>query len=283
MKIAILADIHANFIALQTVAEHVARWQPDQVMVAGDIVNRGPRSRDCLEFIQHKQQTEGWLVVKGNHEDYVISFDRPETTPQGVLFDIFQVAHWSYRQLNGQVKALQAMPFQVSVAGPAGGELRVVHASMLSNRNGIFPNTSEPHLRKKIEPPPAVMGVGHTHIPLVRAIDNTLVVNAGAVGLPFDGDPRASYAQVQWQAGRWSAEIVRLEYDRRRAEQDFFDTGFMAHGGPLAQLILDELRTAQSRLYQWTVEYQQAAINGDISIVDAVDNFLRKTHGLVLK
>lgn len=283
MKIAILADIHANFIALQTVAEHMARWQPDRVIVAGDIVNRGPRSRDCLEFIQHKQQTEDWRVVKGNHEDYVISFDRPETTPQGVLFDIFQVANWSYQQLNGHVKALRAMPFQVSVAGPAGGELRVVHASMLSNRNGIFPNTSEAHLRKKIEPPPAVMGVGHTHIPLVRTIDNTLVVNAGAVGLPFDGDPRASYAQVQWQAGGWSAEIVRLEYDRRRAEQDFFDTGFMADGGPLAQLILDELRTAQSRLYQWTVEYQQATINGDISIADAVDNFLRNTHGLVLK
>lgn len=276
MKIAIIADIHANFVALQTVAGHIARWQPDTVMVAGDIVNRGPRSRECLEFIQQQQQTAGWQVVKGNHEDYVIEFDRPETTPGGPRFEIFQMAHWAYQQLNGHVRALQAMPFQVSLTGPAGDEMRVVHASMLNNRNGIFTTTSDAHLRQKIQPPPAVLGVGHTHIPLVRRIDNTLVVNAGAVGLPFDGDPRASYAQVEWRRGEWSAQIVRLEYDRRRAEQDFFDTDFMTNAGPLALLVLDELRTAQSRLYQWTVEYQQATLNGDISLPDAVNNFMQK-------
>lgn len=41
MKIAILSDIHGNLPALQTVADDIARWQPDQVIVNGDIVNRG--------------------------------------------------------------------------------------------------------------------------------------------------------------------------------------------------------------------------------------------------
>lgn len=282
MKVAILADIHANLVALQTVAEHVACWQPDAVAVAGDIVNRGPRSLECLQFVENKRQTEGWLVVKGNHEDYVISYDRPETTPSGRLFEIFQVAYWSYQQLNGDVASLKALPFQVEVDTPGNGEFRVVHASMLSNRNGIFPDTSDAHLRRKIGPPPAVLAVGHTHVPLVRTIDDTLVVNAGAVGLPFDGDWRASYAQLEWCGGAWSARIVRLEYDRQQAERDFFETGFVEEAGPLALLILDELRTARSRLYQWTVEYQQPTLDGEISLEDAVHNFLIQTHGLML-
>ena len=49
MKIAVLSDIHGNFVALQAVFEHIEAWRPDHTIVAGDIVNRGPRSKDCLE------------------------------------------------------------------------------------------------------------------------------------------------------------------------------------------------------------------------------------------
>jgi predicted phosphodiesterase len=282
MKIAILADIHANLVALHTIADHLLAWKPDVVVVAGDIVNRGPRSRECLNFVLHKQKTEGWLTVKGNHEDYVINFANPETAPTGRMFDLFQVAYSAYRQLNGQVAVLQELPFHVDVVTPAPGNFRVTHASMLGNRNGIFPHTTATDLRKKIQPAPAVFCAGHTHIPLTRWIDDTLVVNAGAVGLPFDGDHRASYAQVQWQNQQWSANIVRLEYDRAQAEKDFIDTGFLDEGGPVAHLILDELRTAHSRLYQWTIDYQPAVLDGSISLEDAVNQFLTKMNGRML-
>ena len=48
MKIAVLADIHGNLPALEAVAAHVEAWQPDRVIVAGDLVNRGPRPLECL-------------------------------------------------------------------------------------------------------------------------------------------------------------------------------------------------------------------------------------------
>ena len=35
MKIAVLADVHANFPALQPVTEHIHAWQPDVVVGAG--------------------------------------------------------------------------------------------------------------------------------------------------------------------------------------------------------------------------------------------------------
>ncbi|RME96734.1 MAG: metallophosphoesterase, partial [Chloroflexi bacterium] len=225
MKIAVLADIHANFEALQTVAGHVERWQPDYVAVAGDVVNRGPRSPECLRFVQHKQHADGWQVVRGNHEDYVIQWDSPDAATSGPKFEIFKLAYWTFEQLNGNVDALRAMPFQLSLPAPDGSEFRVVHASMINNRTGIFPFTTDEKLRQKItapnQPPPAVLAVGHTHIPLVRHIDGTLVVNAGSVGLPFDGDTRAAYAQLTWRQGRWAAKIIRLDYDRDRAEQDY--------------------------------------------------------------
>jgi putative phosphoesterase len=50
--------------------------------------------------------------------------------------------------------------------------------------------------------------VGHTHFPFVLQVGNQLVVNPGSVGLPRDGDPRASYAVLEDH----HVEIKRIEY-----------------------------------------------------------------------
>jgi predicted phosphodiesterase len=274
MKLAVLADIHANVVALQCVAEHIETWRPDTVVVAGDIVNRGPRPVECLRFVQKKQQTHGWYTVRGNHEDYVISCSQPDAPRNGPEFDIVRTGYWTYRQLNANVAALAAMPFQQSLGAPDGSEARITHASMRGNRDGIYPETTDDELRRQIQPPSPLLCVGHTHRPLVRKIDKTLVVNVGAAGLPFDGDPRASYARLIWQAGEWQVEIVRLDYDRQQAEQDFYASGFMEESGALAPLILNEFRTARSRLYQWAAQYEAAVLAGKITIEKSVENFL---------
>ena len=278
MKLAVLADIHGNYAALQTVAAHIERWQPDIVVVAGDIVNRGPCPLECLQFVQNKQQTDGWQIVRGNHEDYVISYARPDTAPNGMEFEIYRSAYWTYQRLNGDISALEGMPFQIDLNAPNGDDIRVVHASMNSNQDGIFPFTADDQLRQKICSPdqatPTLFCVGHTHWPLMRSIDDTLVVNVGAVGLPFDGDRRAAYGQFTWQGGEWQVEIVRLDYDWEQAERDFFDSGFMEEAGPLTKLVLDEFHIARPHLYQWTQEYQAQSLAGEITLEDAVNNFL---------
>jgi predicted phosphodiesterase len=269
-----LADIHGNFPALEAVTAHLEQWQPDRIVVAGDIVNRGPRSLDCLRFVQNKQHSQGWLTVRGNHEDYVITQARPNAPRSGPTFEVFRNVYWTYQQLDGDVSALIEMPFQQDLPGPNGRDICITHASLLGIRNGIFVKTPDEELRQKIEPTSALFCVGHTHIPLIRCIDHTLVVNAGAVGLPFDGDTRACYAQAQWQGGHWSVEIIRLEYDRNQAEHDFFETGFMTDSGALALLIFDEFRSARSHLYLWTELYQTQVLAGEMSMKESVQEYM---------
>lgn len=274
MKLAVLADIHANLVALQAVTAHIEAWQPDAIVVAGDVVNRGPRPLECLRFVQHKQRTADWRLVRGNHEDYVIFQAQPDAPRSGPRAELFRHTHWTYRQLNGDVSALEAMPFQASLAAPDGSEIRITHASMEGNRVGIFPQTTEAELRQQIQPAPPLLCVGHTHIPLIRRIDESLVVNVGSAGLPFDGDPRPGYARLRWQGAAWQAEIVRIDYDREAAARDFFATGFFQGSGPMGRLIFSELRHACSRLYQWTQRYYEPILAGEISMAESVERFL---------
>ena len=78
MKLAVIADIHANLAALETVVDHLTAWRPDAVVVAGDVLNRGPRPLECLRFVQERARSEGWLTLLGNHEEYVIAQSRPD-------------------------------------------------------------------------------------------------------------------------------------------------------------------------------------------------------------
>lgn len=281
MKIALLADIHANFRALESVLDHIKLWNPDRVIVAGDIVNRGPRPLDCLETILEGKISKGWQVIRGNHEDYVISQADPKMPKKGPVADVHQASAWTYTQLNHDISPLLDMPFKHDNYDPNGKLVRTVHGTMLGNRDGIYPETSNQKLILKLGIEdnllfnlPVVFGVGHTHRPLIRWLNGILIVNAGSVGLPFDGDPRACYAQLWFDRSTWNAKIIRLDYDLQQAEDDFQHYGYTKDGGPLVQLVLIELKNAESHLYNWSSRYQAAAMRGEISMRETVERYL---------
>ncbi|MEA3351697.1 MAG: metallophosphoesterase family protein, partial [Chloroflexota bacterium] len=209
-----------------------------------------------------------------NHEGYVIWHAQSGAPRSGPLFDVFRYSYWTYEQLGADVSVLKAMPKQVSKNHSEAGEFRVVHASMKGERRGIYPGTDEDALLELIAPPPAVLAVGHTHRPLIRRVEDALVVNAGSVGLPFDGDQRAAYAQIVYKGGSWSAEIIRLSYDVAQAERDFYATGFLRDAGPLSRLILLELQLSLSQFHCWVNRYMDSVLEGEISVDEAVEEYL---------
>lgn len=299
MKLALLADVHANLPAFQAVLEDLAHWQPDRVVFLGDVLNRGARPEACWALLQDKVRTGGWAVLRGNHEEYVASRERTPLEPDSPAFAIAASSWWTYQRLGLKAAVLDALPFSLSLEDPAGGELRLAHASMLGTRAGIYPEIDDEKMRARLGPPGAVLfAAGHTHRPLVRRLDApprqadpagheagpgalrlasadaTLVVNTGAVGMPFDGDPRAAYARCLWRHGRWEAEIQRLPYDRQETEADFERTGFMANGGPLVPLMLHELRLARPLIGTWAQRYEADCLAGRITVEAAVRRYM---------
>ena len=103
MKLAVLADVHSNWPALQAVAADIERWQADRVVVAGDVINRGPRPVECLDFVL--SSANGWRLVLGNHEEYVLSHvnDANPSWAVGtnlglIALDVHQAAMAMYRR-----------------------------------------------------------------------------------------------------------------------------------------------------------------------------------------
>lgn len=273
MKIAVLSDIHGNWHGMMRVVEHIEQWQPDVVVVAGDTVNRGPRSAECWAFVQGRMRGAGWLGILGNHEEYVIAQADPDAR-EGIEYRLRQPSLWTYEQLGCDVSPLQALPRALDLPTPAGA-VRFTHGTMLGTRDGVYRFTPDEDLPAKIGAPLlAAFCVGHTHQPLLRRCNSTLVVNAGAAGMPFDGDWRVSYAQLMLGNAGWQGEIVRLEYDREKADRDFVDAGFVEGGGPLARVMQRELQVASGLLYTWFKRYEESVKLGEITLEAAVEEYL---------
>ncbi len=277
MKIAILADIHANLAALQATIDDIDGWSPDAVIVAGDMVNRGPQSDDCLDLVLRLRDERGWQVIAGNHEGYVLRYAvdcaRPDFPTSGPHYEFSRLIGWAYSQLSTRIPAIAALTEQVDIATPA-GVMRVLHASLRHNRDGVLANSSDTELRQQIDPAAAVFCVGHTHMPFVRRVDDTLLVNVGSVGLPFDGDTRAAYARLSLGRAGWSAEIRRVTYDLSVTKRVFVQGGAMEAIGPMAEIMLREMQTGTSLMFDFLPRYNQPIHSGAITVADAVRQFL---------
>ncbi|MCA9865214.1 MAG: metallophosphoesterase family protein [Anaerolineales bacterium] len=270
MQVAVISDIHGNLPALEAVIAHVDAWSPDVVVVGGDIINRGPRSGDCLDLLIGRSGTQGWHLLRGNHEEFVLDCGTPDQSLSGPAYQVKQFAHFALSQVSPHLETLRTLPDVFEKPAPDGALLRIVHASMRSNRDGIYPMSIDADIRRQIAPAPAVFITGHTHRPLIRWVDNTLVVNIGSVGASFDGDRRAGYGRFTWQSDHWAAEIIRVEYDFQRIEDDYVQSGFLENGGPLAQLMLVELRKACGLIHRWASQYEAAVLSNRMTLEESV-------------
>jgi predicted phosphodiesterase len=277
MKIAILADIHANLAALHAVIADIESWSPDMVVVAGDMVNRGPQSDECLDLVLRLRDERGWRVIAGNHEGYVLRHAaeraRPDFPGSGPRYEFSRLFSWTYHQLADRTEAIAALPEGLDIPTPA-GPLRVLHASVRHNRDGVLEGSSDEVLRGQIDPGAAVFCVGHTHMPFVRRVDGTLLVNVGSVGLPFDGDTRAAYARLSLGRAGWRAEIVRVAYDLAATERAFVHGGAMEMIGPMAEIMLRELQTGRSLMFDFIPRFSEPIQAGLVSVAAAVRAFM---------
>ncbi len=119
-------------------------------------------------------------------------------------------------------------------------EIALLHASPDSVWHAPGPETVEETLHAVYRPINAkVVVYGHIHHPFQRKVRDMTFINSGSVGLPYDGDPRASYVLIDGQ----EAQIRRVEYDQNREI-----TALRKKGGPGHEWIVKMLTSARAQM-----------------------------------
>lgn len=232
MRIALIADIHGNLTALDAVLAALAGAAVDQVLCLGDVAIFGPQPGATLARLRDL----GCPVVMGNTDAWALDPQlhpfRNADTPKFNAIEQWGVAQLTDADRNF-IRTFQPT-VTVDLGGP--GQLMGYHGSPRSHHDAIVATTPDAELAHWFGARPALlMAGGHTHMPFVRRFGESLVMNPGSVGLPYENrldghtrnPPWAEYAIVTTDGGlnvelrRTPVDVTRIAQAARQSEMPF--------------------------------------------------------------
>jgi putative phosphoesterase len=189
MRIAVIADVHGNLAALRAVLAELDADPVDAIVVAGDVV-AGPQVRESLDALRARPERTLW--ISGNSErEAVAAFDGAPLTDSPAD----RAAAWSAGQLDRTDRdELASWPIAVELDGVV-----FCHGSPRSDSEFLTRATPEDVLAEALGEggERGVVVGGHTHQQMVRPAGALTYVNAGSVGLPYEGRPGAFWAVIE--------------------------------------------------------------------------------------
>ncbi|GIK65743.1 MAG: hypothetical protein BroJett018_35370 [Chloroflexota bacterium] len=228
MRIAILADIHGNSIALDAVLADIQRHGGvDGYWILGDLASIGVDPAGVLERLATLPNA---IFVRGNADRYVFSPDRPhpsiedaqqDPTLVPILAEVAGSFAWTqgYLEATGWVDWLKNLPIEQYLTLPDGTRVLLVHAAPgTDDGDGLHPALTDAELDVCLRDCEAdLICVGHFHSQMDRRLNGTQVVNPGNVSNPVTAEKRACYAILTADQHGYALDFCRVEYDRAAA------------------------------------------------------------------
>ncbi len=260
MRLALIADIHGNRIALDAVLEDAAEQRVDGYCFLGDLVE-GYDPSGVLERITTLPNA---CFVVGNTETYIISGKGPPDLRLEAVrqhperLAKFQEAADARAWCKGWLGAtgwddwVLSLPVEHRLVLPNNQALRCAHSTPgYADGPGIGPHISDEELSELIAGCQAnIVCVGHTHVSFMREIKGITVINPGPVGSPLAPDLRAMYAILD--TDKQGVEIIHrwVEYDHQAVIEAIQKSYY-----PSARFIIDH------QLGRYTVEDMVKALS----------------------
>ena len=198
MRVAALADVHGNAVALEAVLAEVRREQVDLIVFCGDLT-WGPMPRETLALVRALDVPARF--VRGNADRIVGTADTDR-------------ARWIAEQHDGDATAFVNGFDEYVVADVDGlGSVRFVHGSPRSDEECVTPRTPPGRVRELMDGvAERVVVTAHVHVSYDRVVDGVRLVGPGSVGRPYEGERGA-----RWALLGPDVELRRVDYEHERA------------------------------------------------------------------
>ncbi|HLA39367.1 MAG TPA: metallophosphoesterase family protein, partial [Candidatus Glassbacteria bacterium] len=195
----------------------------------GDVVGYGAYPNACLDRVRSVSSR----VIMGNHDAAAVGMTPVEYFNPAAR----TAALWTGRQLGEENQAyLRNLPY-----GAEFEDFRIVHSTPDVPSAWKYLLTADSALLQFDYFDGPLLFYGHTHVPLAFDLlesgdiavredyelaledGHRYIINAGSVGQPRDGDPRAAFAVYDSRGPK--VTILRQEYDIRLAQRRILEAG----------------------------------------------------------
>jgi len=205
VKVAALYDIHGNLHALDAVLAEADQRGAELILVGGDVAS-GPMPRETLERLAARGDQVRY--IRGNADRSLAgALARPPVAGEPPWA---KLERWAAERLTpGQREWLANLPTIAMIEIAGLGQVLFCHGTPRSDEEILTRLTPDEVVLEALTGTDAPLVVcGHTHVQYDRQIGNRRIVNAGSVGMPYEGEPSARWALLGLEL-----TLMRTPYD----------------------------------------------------------------------
>lgn len=229
MRIALLADMHGNPLALDAVLKDIQRrGGVEGYWILGDLCSSG---FDPVGVLERLAALPNARFVRGNADYYITSDELPPPTIEQAtenpahiprLVELVGSFGWvrGYVEGRGWLDWLAALPEDLRLTLPDGTRVLLVHCSPgILEGTGLHPGLSDAEIAALIDNAAAdLICVAHFHMTMHRRVNGVELVNPGCVSNPIGRrDMRPAYAILEASATGHAFHFHRVDFDWRAA------------------------------------------------------------------
>lgn len=190
--IALISDIHGNFVALREVLKEVDQLGIEEIYCLGDVSGYYLQINECCNELRKRNVQ----CVLGNHDWHLISHTLSRSKTANHCLE-YQRGIITKENLSW----IASFPIHRKV-----NDLALVHGGW---NNPIDEYLTDPPFTYFDLVTGNFFASGHTHKQVVRSFNNKLYCNPGSVGQPRDGNEQAAFAVFNTNV----FELKRVKYD----------------------------------------------------------------------
>jgi putative phosphoesterase len=239
-KIAVLSDIHGNYVALERCLEYIVSQNIRTLIFLGDYIGELAYPEKTMKILYDLCEQYECYFIKGNKEDYWLDYKtngecgwRDQDSTTGALLYAYNSLSNKDLEFFSQLKITQEIFFDHMPA------ITICHGSPYQVNQKLLPDDSDTiKVMNRVNTP--IILCGHTHNQRRIEHGSKCVLNPGAVGIPLFSEGKTQFMILHSMDGQWLEEFISLRYDVDRVIKDMQAENLKVHA-PYWSLITEHI------------------------------------------
>lgn len=244
LVIAVLSDIHSNYVSLQKCLDYAINAGADTFIFLGDYVSDFAYPQKTMDLLYALKEKYRCFFVKGNRDDYMINYEKEPKgwkeydSTTGSLYYTYQNLRQRDLQFFKSLSPKEELEFDGLPS------LTVCHGSPRKVNEKLLPDAESTFSIMDNDPNDYIL-CGHTHVQGQIEHNGKMVLNAGSAGVPLRSHGKAQFMILRGSQGTWSHEFVSLEYDIEAAIADLYSSGLHKKAPYWCKVLEKSVRTGE--------------------------------------
>ncbi len=225
IKIAVMADIHSNYIALKRCMNYALFRGVRNFLFLGDYVGDMAYPERTMQLLREYAEQYDCTFIRGNKETYWINYRKDGETGWQEYNSTTGVLWYAYRQMSAEdIDFFESLPIARKLQYGAFPTLIACHGSPENARESLALDSER---AKTVLEQSKVDWIlcAHTHRQGKTMHRGKVLLNPGSVGLSLGAGGMAQFMILHGQNGDWQEEFINLTYDTEEVVRQLAEVG----------------------------------------------------------